>query len=113
MSEHVREVYDHSFASDVLEAERPVLVDFWAEWCAPCRALAPTIETLAGQYAGKIDVAKMDVEAHPATAGRYGIRAIPTLILFKHGQEQERLMGAASRETIERMLQKHLTTAAV
>lgn len=112
MSEYVKEVSDSSFATEVLEAEKPVLVDFWAVWCAPCRALAPTVEALGEQYAGKASVVKVNVDENPSVSQRYGIKGIPTLILFKNGKEAERMVGAASREAIQRVIDKHLVTSA-
>ena len=111
MSEHVKEVSDDSFEADVLQAERPVLVDFWAEWCAPCRSLTPTIEAVAQTYDGRADVVKLNVDHNPATSQRYGIKGIPTLILFKNGKEEERVVGATSKEAISRMIDKHASGA--
>lgn len=111
MSEKVRAVSDSSFEKEVLQSERPVLVDFWAEWCAPCRMLAPTVEAVGEQYVGSADVVKLNVDENPSTAGAYGIKGIPSLILFKQGQEVERIVGATSKETISRMIEKHLSLA--
>src|SRR5919202_4642253 len=112
MSEHVREVSDSSFEQDVLQSNAPVLVDFWAEWCAPCRALTPTVEAVAEKYAGTARVVKLNVDDNPSISQRYGIKGIPTLILFKGGKEEERVVGATSREAISRMIEKHVTGAA-
>lgn len=109
MSEHVKEVSDNSFESDVLKSERPVLVDFWAQWCAPCRMLAPTVEAVAEKYAGSATVVKLNVDDNPAVSQRYGIKGIPTLILFKNGKEEERVVGATSKEAIARMIDKHVS----
>ena len=102
-------VTDAEFESQVLKADKPVLVDFWASWCAPCLAIAPAIEELAGEYDGKVVVAKMDVDKSPATPGRYGIRAIPTLILFKDGQVVEQITGAVGKAVIESAINKALS----
>lgn len=107
MSQNVDEVSDGSFEQVVLKSERLVLVDFWAEWCGPCRRLAPTIEALAEQYAGRARVVKLNVDTGPATARRYGIQGIPTLILFNDGAERDRIVGSASREAIAGMIDRH------
>ena len=107
MSERVREITDNSFEQDVLESEKPVLVDFWAPWCGPCRMLAPTVEAIAEQYSESAAVVKLNVDDNPSTAEAYGIRGIPTLILFSQGKEVERLIGAASKESISRMIEQH------
>ena len=111
MSENVREVSDASFENDVLNSERPVLVDFWAAWCAPCRMLAPTVEAVADKYAATARVVKLNVDDNPSVSQRYGIKGIPTLILFKNGHEEERVVGATSEGAISRMLEKHISTA--
>ncbi len=112
MSEHVKEVSDVNFESDVLKSDRPVLVDFWAEWCAPCRMLAPTVEAVAEKYAENAQVVKLNVDENPAISQRYGIKGIPTLILFKNGKEEERVVGATSKDAISRMIDKHVNSAA-
>src|SRR5919199_3672757 len=112
MSEHVREVSDNSFENDVLKSDQPVLVDFWAAWCAPCRMLAPTVEAVAEKYAGNARVVKLNVDENPSVSQRYGIKGIPTLILFKNGREEERVVGATSKEAISRMIEKHVSGAA-
>ncbi|MCM3900377.1 MAG: thioredoxin [Pyrinomonadaceae bacterium] len=109
MSERVRTVSDSSFEKEVLQSERPVLVDFWAEWCAPCRMLTPTVEAVGEQYVDSAEVVKLNVDDNPATAQRYGIKGIPTLILFRGGKEVERIVGATGKETISRMIEKHLS----
>ena len=101
-------VTDQSFQSEVLNAQTPVLVDFWAEWCGPCRRLAPAIEAAAEEYAAKARVVKLNVDAGPDTARRYGIQGIPTLILFRDGAEKERIVGAATKEAIAAMIDRHL-----
>jgi thioredoxin 1 len=112
MSEHVKEVSDQDFERDVLQSDKPVLVDFWAQWCAPCRMLAPTVEAVAEKYSESANVLKLNVDDNPATSQRYGIKGIPTLILFKNGKEEERIVGAASREAISRLLDKHVSGVA-
>ena len=112
MSEKVRTVSDSSFEKDVLQSEKPVLVDFWAEWCAPCRMLAPTVEAVSEKFVESAVVVKLNVDESPATAGTYGIKGIPTLILFREGKEVERIVGATSKDTISRIIEKHLTVAA-
>ncbi|MGH9945372.1 MAG: thioredoxin, partial [Pyrinomonadaceae bacterium] len=92
MSNHVTQVSDGSFEQDVLRAEGPVLVDFWAEWCAPCRMMSPTVDAVAEQYAGSARVVKLNVDENPGVSQRYGIKGIPTLILFKGGKEEERVV---------------------
>ena len=111
MSENVKDVSDSSFETDVLNSDRPVLVDFWAAWCAPCRMLAPTVEAVADEYAATARVVKLNVDDNPSISQRYGIKGIPTLILFKNGHEEERVVGATSKEAISRMLDKHISTA--
>ncbi len=112
MSEHVKDVSDVSFEQDVLQSERPVLVDFWAEWCAPCRGLAPTVEAVAEAYTNRASVVKVNVDENPSVTQRYGIKGIPTLILFKNGKEEERVVGATSKDAISRMIDKHVAAAA-
>lgn len=112
MSERVTNVSDSSFEKDVLQAGKPVLVDFWAEWCAPCRMLGPTIDAIADQFSETAGVVKLNVDDNTATAQRYGIKGIPTLILFSEGKEVERVVGATSKESISRMIEKHVTITA-
>jgi len=102
-------VTDAEFESQVLKADKPVLVDFWATWCGPCLAIAPVVEELAGEYDGKVVIAKMDVDKSPVTPGKYGIRAIPTLILFKDGQVVEQITGAVGKAVIESAINKALS----
>lgn len=111
MSEKVRTVTDSSFEKEVLQSERPVLVDFWAAWCAPCRMLAPTVEAVAEQYVESAAVVKLNVDDNPSMAQRYGIKGIPTLILFRAGKEVERIVGATSKESISRIIEKYLSLA--
>src|SRR6266550_9197118 len=111
MSELVRDVSDSSFEKDVLQAGKPVLVDFWAEWCAPCRMLSPTIDAIAEQFGESAGVVKVNVDDNTSTAQRYGIKGIPTLILFSDGKEVERVVGATSKESISKMIAKHVSVA--
>ena len=112
MSEFVKEVSDSSFEKDVLGSGKPVLVDFWAQWCTPCRMLAPTVEAVAQQFSETANVVKLNVDDNPSTAQRYGIKGIPTLILFREGKEVERVVGATSKESITRMIDKYVTVRA-
>lgn len=102
------EVSDASFEKEVLQSEQPVLVDFWAAWCGPCKALAPTVDQVASQYAGKLKVAKMDVDHNQATPMRYGIRGIPALLVFKGGKVVDQIVGYVPKEMIDRSLVKVL-----
>ena len=112
MSEFVKEVSDSSFENEVLGSSKPVLVDFWAQWCTPCRMLAPTVEAVAQQYNETATVVKLNVDDNPSTAQRYGIKGIPTLILFREGKEVERVVGATSKESITRMIDKYTAVQA-
>ena len=97
MSENIKHISDASFEADVLKSELPVLVDFWAEWCGPCKAIAPILEDVAKEYAGRIQIAKMDVDANQAVPAKFGIRGIPTLILFKNGEAAAQKVGAMAK----------------
>lgn len=109
MSEYVKEVSDTSFEKDVLQSEQPVLVDFWAPWCGPCRMIAPTVEAVAEQYQGSASVVKVNVDENPSISQRFGIKGIPTLILFRSGKEEERIVGATSKESLSRLIEKSLS----
>jgi thioredoxin 1 len=108
MGDFAKPVTDADFEKDVLGSANPVLVDFWAEWCGPCRMIGPSVEALAEEYQGKAGVFKMDVDNNQDVPQRFGIRGIPTLILFKGGQEQERVVGAVSREALKKVLDKYV-----
>ncbi len=105
-------VTDQSFEQEVLKADTPVLVDFWATWCGPCRMVAPVLEEIAGEQSGKLKIAKLDVDANPITAGRFGVRAIPTMILFKNGREAQRLVGYMPKERLLQQIGQHIGAAA-
>ena len=98
------QITDATFDMQVLKSDQPVLLDFWAPWCGPCRALGPVIEELASEYAGRVQIGKMNVDENPVTPGTYGIRAIPTLILFKNGEAVEQVTGAVSKDAIKNIL---------
>lgn len=109
MSDNVMTVTDSSFQADVLEAEQPVLVDFWAEWCGPCRMVAPVVEEIAGENVGRFKVAKVDVDKNPDTPRQYGVMGIPTLILFKEGKAAERIVGFMPKAQLWKRLERHLS----
>ncbi|MGV7220769.1 MAG: thioredoxin TrxA [Nitrospinales bacterium] len=99
---------DGAFDEEVLKSEKPALVDFWAEWCQPCKVLAPTIEELANEFAGKIVVGKLNVDDNPETATKYGIRGIPTLLLFKNGEVAQQMVGVKSKADIKKLIEESL-----
>lgn len=105
---HMMEFTDQNFDEQVLKSAKPVLVDFWAPWCAPCRMMAPTVEAVAGEYAERAVVGKLNVDDNQGVAGKYNIRGIPTLLLFKDGQVAEQVVGATSKDAVKKMLDKHL-----
>ncbi len=102
------QVTDGSFKADVLESDVPVLVDFWAPWCGPCRMVAPVVDEIAEQYAGQIKVVKLNTDENPNTASQYGIRSIPTLMIFKGGQRVDMVVGAVPKTTLASTLEKYL-----
>jgi thioredoxin 1 len=109
----VTEVNDADFEKQVLQSDTPVLVDFWAAWCGPCRALAPVVDQVADEYQGKLKVMKMDVDKNSATPGRYGIRGIPALLIFKDGKVAEQIVGFVPKEQIDQTLARVMTASAV
>lgn len=108
MSKFVTEISDSNFKAAVLDSTEPVLVDFWAPWCGPCRMIAPIVDELAEQYQGRIKFCKINVDENPLTAGNYGIQAIPTLLLFKNGQIADRVIGAVPKLKLEEVIKKVL-----
>ena len=107
-SENVAAFTDANFDRDVLQSSLPVLVDFWATWCAPCKAIAPLIDTIADEYVGKIKVGKVNVDENQATPGKYGVRGIPTIILFKDGAILEQVVGAVPKSQLDALIAKAL-----
>ncbi|OGQ83667.1 MAG: thioredoxin [Deltaproteobacteria bacterium RIFOXYA12_FULL_58_15] len=108
MSEGILTATDSEFQTQVLDAEQPTLVDFWAEWCAPCRALTPVVEEIAADYQGRLQVAKMNIDEHPQVPTQYAVRAIPTLLLFKEGKVVDQLVGLVTKARLEEMITRHL-----
>jgi thioredoxin len=104
----ITEVGDNNFDAEVLKSSVPVLVDFWAPWCGPCKSIAPIVEEIANQYDGKLKVAKLNVDDHPATAARYGIRGIPNLIILKGGAVKEQIVGAVPKAKLVSAIEKAL-----
>ena len=102
------EFTEENFDQQVLKSDQPVLVDFWAPWCAPCRAMAPAVEAIASDYSGRAKVGKLNIDDNMSLAGRYNVRGIPAFLLFKNGQIREQLVGAAPKDAIAKMLEKHL-----
>jgi|UniRef100_A0A486XW47 thioredoxin 1 len=108
MSEHILQVSDDSFETDVLKADAPVLVDFWAEWCGPCKMIAPILDDVAQEYNGKVTVAKVNIDHNPNTPPKFGIRGIPTLLLFKNGQVAATKVGALSKTQLKEFLDSNI-----
>ena len=112
MSQFVSAVDDAGFEREVLQSDVPVVLDFWAEWCPPCRALAPTFEELAQQYEGRVRFVKLNVDENQQVPQRFGIKSIPTLVFFDGGREVERVVGASSKAALERIVDKYVKVAA-
>jgi len=108
MAEGVMDIDDSNFEAEVLQSEKPVLVDFWAPWCGPCKAIGPTIEELAGTFGDKIKFTKCNVDDNPLSPGKYGVRAIPTLIFFKEGKDVEQITGMVAKSKLEDAINKIL-----
>lgn len=108
MSSLIQAVDDHSFDQEVIHSTLPVLVDFWAEWCGPCKALVPVIEAVANQYKGKVKFLKLDVDSNPDTPPKFGVRGIPTLILFKAGRVQATQVGLLNQSDLAKFIDEHL-----
>jgi len=102
----IQDVTDSSFEAEVIQSDQPVIVDFWAEWCGPCRQIAPIINEVAGDFEGRVKVVKLNVDESPQTAGKYGIRSIPTILAFKEGQVVEQVMGARPKASYVEMAEK-------
>lgn len=109
-SENMVTITDGTFEAEVLKSSTPVLIDFWAQWCAPCRAIAPMVEALAKEYAGKLKVVKLDIDSNPKTPTKYDVRSIPTLLVFKDGKVFGQIVGAAPRPKVEELIKKALST---
>ena len=112
MSQYVAEVNDGTFERDVVGSDVPVVLDFWAEWCPPCRALAPTFEELAKQYSGRVRFLKLNVDDNAEVPQRFGIKGIPTLVFFDGGREVERVVGAMGKDALARVVDKYVKVAA-
>ena len=108
MSANTKPVTDHSYETDVLKAEGPVLVDFWADWCGPCKAIAPALEEIGAEYAGKLTIAKVNIDENPVTPNNYAVRGIPTLILFKNGKPISTKVGAAPKSALKQWVDSAL-----
>ncbi len=108
MSEHISNISDSSFDQDVLQAGQPVLVDYWAEWCGPCKMIAPVLEEIAQEYAGKVKVCKLNIDDNKETPPKYAVRGIPTLMLFKNGNVEATKVGALSKGQLAAFLDSHI-----
>src|SRR5467141_3388039 len=108
MTEHVKDITDSTFETEVMKSDRPVLVDFWAEWCGPCRMMTPVVEAVAQKFADTAKVVKLNVDDNPSVTQRFGIKGIPTMIVFKGGKEAERLVGATNEGAVTRILEGQL-----
>ena len=108
MSEHIHYVTDDSFAADVLQSQQPVLVDYWAEWCGPCKMIAPILDEIAKEYAGRLKVAKLNIDDNQETPASYGVRGIPTLMMFKKGSIEATKVGALSKSHLAAFIDSHL-----
>jgi thioredoxin 1 len=111
MSEHLKHVTDANFDEEVLKAAGPVLVDFWAQWCGPCKMIAPVLDELAEEYAGKLQICKLDVDANPNTAPKYNVKGIPTLIIFKNGNVEAKKVGAMSKSQLAAFIESTIFSA--
>jgi thioredoxin 1 len=108
MSNNISTITDNSFEKDVIESQLPVLIDFWAPWCGPCKAIAPILEDLAQKYDGKLKIVKLDVDNNPATPPKFGVRGIPTLIIFKDGQVQATQVGLLNKSELASFIDSHI-----